>query len=296
MELADKFLEEVSLEVRNYQAQFADAEAEAFEARKKFEPNDYPAFDGTEIAKKFGMTFHETGVVTSQEFEKTELGKARVFLPQQQQLFPVVNIVFGNYARLNHYEPSDPIDSFLEQKYYVFWYAQKLDHEIPKFEDVKDKVIEYWKYQKAFEATMVDAKRAAETANSAQKPLADTFGEKVKMTGEFTWYDNRMSFGLAQPTGIENPGEAFMETVFDLDEGQTGVAYNVTRDTVYIIRLLTKQKQSSPELNKDFISAVSRNQMLPMEVQYVAENYTRQLADDISNDFVEEFDIQWVGY
>jgi hypothetical protein len=113
---------------------------------------------------------------------------------------------------------------------------------------VHDKVLAAWKMIEARPLARKRAEELAKQATEAGKPLAEVFadqaGLKVIDTGSFSWLtrgnvpENPMGgpLRISQIEGLQHLGDSFMETVFSLQAGATGVAANEPKDTVYIVR------------------------------------------------------------
>jgi hypothetical protein len=285
-------LDAASKSVRDHQNKMLDQSDAAFSAGKEFDQNAFPKYDGNEIAKKLGLVFIETGLFAENEYTKTSLGKEpMLFSSQFQQVFPT-----QLFSQAILYDPSEPLMGGMGAKRIVLWFAEKREQEVPSFEDAKEDIVSYWKHQLAFDAAVADAKKAADESNASKKPLAEKFGEKAKLTGQFSWYTTGMRFGLSQPVGVEDPGEEFMEAVFDLKEGQAGVAPNATREIVYLVKNIATEKRDGEDMNREFITRVAEAQNLPMDVQGVTQNYLEQLNDDFNNEMVKEYNIQWIKH
>lgn len=289
-EAMNRALEDASRNVREYQFKLYDASDAAFTAGKKFDQNTFPKYDGSEIAKKLGLQFAETGLFTKDDYRKTELGKMDALFTQQfRQVIPPLL-----FSQASYYEPSEPVLSGFGAKRVVFWFVEKHDAKVRTLEEAKDDVIAFWRHNLAFEAALRDAQKAAEEVSTTKKPLSERFGERAKLTGQFSWYSRDMRFGLSQPVGVESPGEEFMETVFSMKEGSVGVSHNQTKDIVYLIKIISTDRRTGDDMNREFITRVAEQQMFPMDVQVVSENYLMQLSEDFTNELIDDYKIEWL--
>ena len=285
-------LDAASKSVRDHQNKMLDESDAAFSAGKEYDQNSFSKYDGNAIAKKLGLVFVETELFAENEYSDTALGKEpMLFSSQFQQVFPT-----QLFSQAILYDPTEPLMGGMGAKRIVLWFAEKREQEVPSFEDAREDIISFWKHQLAFEAAVADAKKAADEANASKKPLSEKFGEKAKLTGQFSWYTTGMRFGLSQPVGVDKPGEDFMETVFRLKEGQAGVAHNSTREIVYLVKNIATEKRDGEDMNREFITRVADAQNLPTDVQGVTQNYLEQLNDDFNNEMVKEYNIQWIKH
>jgi len=85
---------------------------------------------------------------------------------------------------------------------------------------------------------------AGRTSEPLQASLAAQDGIEILQAGPFTWLDQGMvAFGgrlqVSRVPGLERPGDAFMRTVFGLEPGGVGVAFNEPQTVCYCIRLVS---------------------------------------------------------
>ena len=113
---------------------------------------------------------------------------------------------------------------------------------------VRDEVVGVWRHRQALKLAQKEAEAIAEKARKRKAPLKDQFGNKVKLTNQFSWMTSfDQNIGMAQPfimdsqiEGVDQAGEDFKETVFSLDfeKGEVGVALNQPKTAAYVIRIL----------------------------------------------------------
>ncbi|MDP7017668.1 MAG: SurA N-terminal domain-containing protein [Pirellulaceae bacterium] len=141
---------------------------------------------------------------------------------------------------------------------YVYWrFDEKPDHS-PELADVRDEVTDAWKQIEAYKLAEKEAQTLADKSKSADN-LADAVGgdENVARSLHFSWMTQRPT-GFNQFGGgggpelstifgedstlplVENPGDEFMKSVFDLQVGQTGVAASQDHQHVYVVRILSE--------------------------------------------------------
>ena len=257
--------------------------------------------DFAAIAESNGLVFSETGLVDPFELRETEIGKVNFPIqvqspngPMRWDLQSISNRVFLDYDRIDLLKPQEVTDMATANAY-VFWMAEKMEVRIPDFADAKPAIEKYWKYQQAIElATAAAEKMAATAKNSNGKKLTELFPETAAPTGEFTWFrpgrDSAAIFGT--PFEIDQPGEEFMSTAFSLKEGETSVAANQSRDTVYVIQSLTAPTALS-ELGDEYLkSQYFRFKRVPTDVMGVAQHYAQELEFDWRDEFVESMDLK----
>ena len=180
---------------------------------------------------------------------------------------------------------------------YSFWLAEKADARIPELKEVKDKVILYWKQQKALEAAMADAESIAREINdSNQQTLVGKFPEKAVSTGEFTWFS--MAGGeprISSPNGTTDVGQEFMKTAFSLAQYKAGAAPNLPRDSVYVIQLLSA-KTPLADMGTEYLKdRFFKFKTIPTDVRNISMWYTIDLYRDWNAEFAEGMDLELVG-
>jgi hypothetical protein len=224
---------------------------------------------------------------------KTELGE--VLILGNQQFFSLANLIFSDFARLDVFRPLPAAMDFRTRNAFIVWATQKEEQRIPTLEECRDEIIAFWKWQKAYEAAVVDAEKIAKEVNAEKVSLVEKFKERAIDVGQFSWYSALSNRRISQPTGVENAGTEFMEKAFTLQKGEAGAAPNFTMEIVYVIRITEKDERTEEQLNKDFLEQVARVQMVPMDIQNVAEDYAQEMFVDRSNNFIEDMEVKWSG-
>jgi hypothetical protein len=274
---------------------------EAMRDGEKSDADKPAAPDFEKIAADNGMVFRETGLVDLFELSNTDFGKVNYPIqvrspqgPMRMDIQQVSNRVFLEYDDNGLIAPQE-VDDIMNGNAYVYWMSEKVETRVPdSYEECRDKIVKFWKHQKAVELAREAAESMAEKAKSAGKTLAETFPEKVDATGEFTWLrpgsTAQATYGM--PFRVENPGEKFMQTAFGLNEGEIGVAANEPRDTVYVIQRITPP-MSVAEIGQEYLDEqFFRFKRVPTDVMGGAIRYARELDMDFNEDFVESMDLK----
>jgi len=151
--------------------------------------------------------------------------------------------VFVPDSRIQILRPTLTTDSNGDR--YVWWKTEERASFVPGFSERAADVEQAWR---AIEARPL-ARKAAEALVKAAGAgtLAEAVGPEpqyeARSVGPFTWMQRSpQSFGsapeVAEPEGLELPGEAFMEAVFALEPGGTTVVFNRPRTICYAVRLV----------------------------------------------------------
>jgi len=247
---------------------------------------DLPDFQA--LADKHGLRLAGTELVDNEELMETELGGVyKIFTVQNRNIpVPMADVIFDQFNELSEYS-SSTTDNRFTGKSYVYWPTELADAEVPKLEDCKDKIIEYWRQQKAVESAMEAAKGIAAKAGKDKK-LSDIDPAKTIQTGEFTWFQPRGQRAvLSSPIGVDSPSEDFMKTAFSLGQGEAGVAVDGSGETIFVIQSQTP-KASMAEVGDDFLkNQLFRFQRLPPDVGLVSDHYFRQKTLDWNREYVD---------
>jgi len=240
------------------------------------------------VADKYGLRLAETELVDNEEMMKTELGSIyEIFSVQGRNVpVPMADVIFNSFTSLSEYDSTTTNNRF-SGKSYVYWPTELADAEVPKLEDCKERIIEFWRQQQAVEAATKAAQGIAAKV-SKDKKLSSIDAAKTIQTGEFTWFQPRGQRAvLSSPIGVDKPSEDFMKTAFSLSQGQAGVAVDGSGETIFVIQSQSP-KASMAEVGDDFLkNQLFRFQRLPPDVGLVSGHYFRQKALDWNREFVD---------
>jgi hypothetical protein len=207
---------------------------------------DFPA-----LAKKFGCTSADTGLIANWETERWPIAQSLVQSgvtenpdPRGQAFTPFV-FSRGTY----HIEISATPDG---EQWFLFWTIQdqqKYSKEhTPEFTDpgIREKALDAWRSVQARSLALQEAERLAGEARKNKeslKTLAERRGLKVHTPPAFTWYSGgdlfrRRQLQLGAVEGIPLAGNDFMQAVFSLDKGELGCAMNRPKTETFVVQAL----------------------------------------------------------
>ena len=129
--------------------------------------------------------------------------------------------------------------------------------------------------------------------SDGDKPLAevakDRDGLEAIAIGPFSWLTRGTApFGsqpvLSQPDGVAMPGEEFMQAMFALEPGRSGVAFNEPQTVCYCIRLsafdpddaVLKERFVAASSDPRRLAAVAGQDMRDVFVRWMQELETRK--------------------
>lgn len=263
-----------------------------------------PEFDFKGVAESLNLLANETPLVDDEALEAEQLGKVMTLInvaarggQYRPQVVSVANNIFNSFENLDEYEVQE-VQDFQTQSRYVYWLSEKQEPTIPAFEDCRDEVVAFSKQRKAYELAQEEAERLAESMKSKRdKKLSDEYPDQAIKTGEFTWFSNRGGSPAISPViGVSGASDEFMSTAFGLTKLETGISPNAGRDTVYVIQRISDEKPID-EVATDFIeNQFFKFKRTPPQVRNTAAWYRQQMTLDWNDQFVDQMDLEYVGY
>ena len=253
----DAAIEKVRQEVGEYgrkARKFHDSQEAAKAGSKAKSVADPGPLDLQALAERFNFEPGSTELVDRFEVATTDIGQKVMEFDMQslqnRQFTPLsfADLAFGRNEVL--YDPQLVNSTELDVNY-LYWRTAEQEASDPTFEEAREAVVAAWKLQKAFELAKTEAQKLADKAKSAAK-LADVVEpEKVKTTAPFSWLTTgSLAFGFSEPSlssvpEIDLAGVEFMQSVFDLKAGQTGIAPNQSHRIVYVVRVVNQEPEES---------------------------------------------------
>ena len=257
----DRVLGELKRTLDRYYREFTTAQANAAVHTGGQKPAMPKPPNFTKLAAKYpGVTAGETAQLSANEIQQTDLGQSTV-----NQRTPFAAYAYQSLLR---YKPAQSQD--LSGNGYLFWKSVEQEERVPKLDEsgVRKHATAVWKQYQARELARKHAEQLRDQARNSKKPLeavVDNEDFPVSETGFFSWMvaGQQNIFGQSQPeisqvTGVDSPGNEFMETVFNLEKGQVGVAMNHPQTHAYVARLLDTQP-AEQVLRTQFIADRSRS-------------------------------------
>ena len=239
---------------------------------------------GTSDLVNATQAFADGGIGGSFEF-----AVSREFGVRQQRW---IDTIFGSNA-----QSLQPVTSRdVEGNRYLSWKTEDQPEFTPSFQSARDDVLRAWRI---VEARPLARKAAEEIATEAkagktlEQIAAARGGLEVEKAGPFTWLTRGTApFGsapeLSQPEGLAMPGDEVMRAVFDLEPGQTAVAFNEPKTVCYAIRLVSLEPDDAQL--KDLFLASSQD---PRRLATVADDDTRSVYDGWMKSILERFAVSW---
>ena len=120
-------------------------------------------------------------------------------------------------------------------------------------------------------------------------------GRQVTESDPFSWltigatpFTRNFQLRLNEVAGVDDPGPAFMQAVFNLGVGDVGVAVNHPQAVVYVVRVV-RHASTVRELQDNFLlsSASEVNQVRQANFQYIVTS--------LVNELVTTHHLHWVG-
>ena len=203
-----------------------------------------PGFEAGEIPLVNIVDFNERNPETGEP--KYEISTAYELNAMAQQT-TISQVLYGEDKKENF--EVNRISGSVIDTYYLFWVTKSEEEKVQELEDCRDQVVETIKLKSALE----EARKAAESQASQLngRSLKEVFGDTktVVESGQFSWltlgYLTNGRPQLSQIPGIQFAGNGFMRSVFDLKQGEAGVAINNPETIAYLVYI--KSDESNPE-------------------------------------------------
>ena len=204
-------------------------------------PPEKPDF--RKLASEHGLIARSTGLISALEAQRLDIGSSQI--GENPFLYTV-------FERSPKHRPAISQDAKGDS--YLFWKVDEVEQRIPELDEagVRDRVLRQWKMIQARTLAEQEAKRLADEANKAGKPLGEVFADRpefqVAESEPFSW----LTYGGVHPllaqgrpprlgevngADVELPGNDFMQAVFGLKKGEVGTAPNQPRTVYYVVRV-----------------------------------------------------------
>ena len=253
--------------------------------------------DFKDLAQKHGLVAGDRKLLADYELDRWgDIGKSSI-----DRKTSFIDSAFGSLP-LNEPEISQDEDRDL----YLYWKTAEDPGGIPDFnKDVRKRVLEAWKMDKALGEAKEDAKNKVDKAK--KKPLKEAFGSgaglPVLESEPFTWMtygaipkyyaqgpprlsDIQVTDAAGNESNIDNLNDEFMRAVFDLQVGQVGIAVNTPKTVVYVVRVA----ESNPSRDLLWMQFVSED----YRFYYLAGSRDHGLAYEAWMDSIRaEAGFQW---
>lgn len=245
--LMEKVIGDLSREMRKYEGQYRGW-LSLQKQNPKAEPPKPLNFD--DLARKYGVEAQQTPLLARDALffsDKYTLGKSYIGATMTQQAM----VYLAGFTGKQLYQVQESQDPQGDK--YLFWRTEEKASYEPTFEEVRGEVLDAWKREEAKKLVLDEAQKLATQAREAKKSLREAFADRadlpVTAPRPFTWkYQRRSSvqpIGLSTVEGLPDVGDEFMKVVYELQVGQVGVAMDIPKSTVYLIRL----ENTAPDLN-----------------------------------------------
>ncbi len=210
-------------------------------------PPERPDLRG--LAKQHKLVYEEIQPVSAWDIKGADISSSNVTAgdPNAGGGTPFITYAFETLTEFRPARSQDTVGNG-----YLFWKTQDIAERVPSFDDpgVAEQVLKTWRRVQARPAALKKAEQLAEEARKAQQSLSRSFGTRpgfvVTKSEPFAW----LTFGviparfamqqsraqISEVQGVEQPGEQFMRTVFQLSLGEIGVACNEPETIYYVIR------------------------------------------------------------
>jgi hypothetical protein len=196
---------------------------------------------------------------------------------------------------------------------YLFWKTGEEPETVPELDAVRDKVVRAWKMGAGRDDDAQTARglarawaEAAVKEGQGGKSLADVGqgqpDSELLETEYFSWLTtgSAPSFNpmqspplrLSTVTGVDQAGPDFMQSVFSVAPGETAVAMNHPKTSVYVAKVLNENK-SSTTIEENFLDELG-DPAVANQIQQAAGLDWRVLQEHWLDQLEQEFDVVWL--
>ena len=181
-----------------------------------------------------------------QAFEEGGLGRSFEFVPDPGSRFGVrqlnwIEMIYGEGA-----QGMRPVRSRdMAGTRYLSWRVEDQPEFTPTFETARPAVEAAWKIVEGRSVARKAAEEIAARAEGKESLEAAIAGDEALealKAGPFFWMNPQAAMSgmaqVSQPAGIVMPGDEFMATVFGLEPGKVGIAFNEPKTVCYCVRLV----------------------------------------------------------
>jgi hypothetical protein len=237
------------------------------------------------LASKYNLLVGETPLADQFQIAITELG-------------PHIGDAYFENRPL--YAPLQA-ESFRDEGTFVYWRTQDQPSAEVPYEKARPQVVEVWIKQRAAEAARKEAEALAAkaaTADSLKSALSADEAKKVVEPLPFSWLTvggTPLAFGgmprLSEVIGIPLAGNEFMEAVFSLEVGQSGVAINQPHTTVYVVRVVAEEP--ALDIRREmFLSSLQAGLFGDLARFAIMER--QRMASEVIENLHKEYQLVWV--
>jgi hypothetical protein len=282
-ERLDKVLSEVKREVEVYARGLRDSEG-----------SPPKPLDIKQFASERGLTTGEIPLADGWQIQEYELGKSFDMVGYSFQQQPFVAIAYQEGVPL--YRPAQILGESRDV-YFVYWKVREQEPFVPKLEEIRAQVIDAWKLREAMKVARADADQLVAKTKAAGKSLKEALAGlpdiTVKETNEFSWLSTGFTpAGMGMPglsfvENVDDVGPEFMQSVFALKVGETGVAINEPQNKVYVVRIMS-ETPTEDELKKQFLES-GRS----FEIQQVAFMESQRFFRDWYQGLESQLGVKW---
>ncbi len=247
------------------------------------------------VAKDAGLQFDSIPLINQFDIEKDhEIGRASASAAGQfGRSLPFVMSAFN--PKRDVYVP-EQVNALFSQMEYLYWLTDAKDEFLPPFKDCEKEVAKAWKVLEARKLAKAEAERLAKEVASG-KTLKESFVDRaVNETSMFTWFTQGFTpYGMGQPQlsevkGVGMAGMKFMEVVFSLKPGETGVAPNQPETIYYVVQL--QKTAPGNDLLRELFAGGSAQRSMPT-IQALWRKERQPIMSQWMDDLDKEYSVEW---
>lgn len=300
-------IQEASGDIGDYSSDLTAFESTKDDPIDEREPEPDP-LNLDSLAREYKLTKQETGLMDYAEMRDSLIGQTNVSIQQMMfgrpitRPFSLADYVFSNYYQMSEWVP-ETLTEYNSPNQHIVFFVEKADPKVRSFDEAREDVIEYWRYQQAIQLAKDAAQKVADEMNSKSETLAEVYPADANDVGEFSYHTSTRLYpelvGLpkegALPATVRT-GPEFMETAFGTDVDQCGVAADLLRENIYVIQVNGVDQRPTEELQQAFFNEISVNRGISRGIQSLYSVDQQEFMDRYFEEIDKELDIKWLAH
>ena len=258
--------------------------------------------DLAEIARDYKLQLQETELIEYDDLKDQPLGQLGVTIQRMfygrpfQDRIGLAEYLFGNYFQLDEWVP-ETLMEFGTNNQHIVLFLEKEDTRLRSFDEAKEDVEAFWRKQLADSQARDAATKVADEVNGSGKSLVEQFPNDAKPVGEFSWNTTGQLYPVLD--GAVRTGPEFMETAFGLDLNKASVAFDATKDHVYVIQVTAVDQRTDAELQDLFFTELAANATrggMSDGINRLYEVDTQEFISEMFAEINKEYDVKWLAH
>ncbi len=305
-----KLIDDAYGELNSSYSDYLTAQFDAQDANQPAPELPAALVDLKPLAEKYALSAEKTTALSVLELQAVPLGKSLCpaytlqrrgedgspqAVPQPLWYLLFVNDKLEKHQPVIAFEPST-------NDGYVAMVVEDTPRKTPKFEEVREQVVEAWKKRKATQLALKHAEELAAKVKESGRTLKDFFASddqiQVGVTDPFSFVTmtgmspttGAITLQLSNPEPLQAAGPELLQRAFELRDGEIDTALNYSRDTAYLFRV-NERLRSEEEMKADFLRDGDR--WFAMQLRPMIAGRQMSARNRVFGDLVRNAEIDW---